>query len=59
MCINYIKNWKVPSPKRVKQVNINQLRDAIAKEFNVDIPILIPDKYWYLATMDSFLEFLD
>ena len=57
MCINWFEERKVPSPEIVGSIHANDL-ELVLKEALGDIPILLPDHYYVLATKESFEEFL-
>ena len=58
MCINWFKERKIPNPDIVGAIGIDDLRTLIKSAVG-DIPILLPDEYYRLATKKSFCEFLD
>jgi hypothetical protein len=62
MCIYMIYNWfkmkKYPKPDDKGNITGDELRTIIIKEMG-NIPILIPDKWFKLTTLESFQEFLE
>jgi hypothetical protein len=57
MCINWIRNIKVPKPDIVGEMTLDELQKTLKQVFG-DIPTLIPDRHYELATLTSFYEFL-
>ncbi len=57
MCINWFKNVKCPKPDIKEYISSNDLKDVLEDVFG-NIPILIPDHHYQLATKESFEKFL-
>ena len=62
MCREWLCNLlctdrSIPKPDIVKQIDWQELYSLLKSEFP-DIPILLPDEYYQLATTESFKEFL-